>query len=180
MDEAIHTPNCPIWDVNFRPILPPHAQPRAQQQQQANQSVAQQAPNLAAVVASTVAGKAATPTSTISALKQEPCEIAVAEEMEVDQPQEHPSAASARQIKEDPPMILDTNIMEVLNGDISEVITGSDDKDLILKICRDLDDSEVGGEKNVYKVFYWYLPELVQVMLVHATINSYTFVTVPI
>ncbi|ODM93034.1 Histone acetyltransferase KAT2B [Orchesella cincta] len=157
VEEAIHTPNCPVWDVNFRPLLPPHAQPRAQQQQQNNQSVAQQAPNLAAVVASTVAGKAATPTSTVTVFKKDPGESAEAELMEVDQPQEHPSAAAAsmpvaaRTVKEEHILKVDSGLATTLAGE-PMVITTSEvrnvTKDLILEICRDLDDSQVGGEKD--------------------------------
>ncbi|CAL8078695.1 unnamed protein product [Orchesella dallaii] len=115
IEEAIHTPNCPVWDVNFQPQLPSHAQPRSQQ---TNQSVTQHVPNLASVTASAVANKAATPTSTVTAFKKDPGESTKAEEMEVDQPEEHPLIA--------------TNVT----------------KDLILEICRDLDDCNVGGGKD--------------------------------
>lgn len=152
MEEAIHTPNCPIWDVNFRPMLPVHAQPRVQQQQP-NQSVAQQAPNLAAVVA----GKAVTPSVAMSGaiVKKEPCEsMAEAEEMEVDQPHEHPSAASVRsQVKEEPSLKGDTAGMTTAADPQGAICIDRSDfdlsKDLILEICRDLDDTQFSGDKDV-------------------------------
>lgn len=155
VEEAIHTPNCPIWDINFRPMLPLHAQPRVQQQQ--NQSMAQQAPNLAAVISSTVAGKAVTPATTISGasiVKKEPCEsMAEAEEMEVDQPHEHPSAASTRSVVKDEPRTdaATAGMTQVETAVGATIPERMDDlsKDLILEVCKDLNDTQFAGDKDV-------------------------------
>jgi len=150
VEQAIHSPNCPIWDVHFRPLLPPHAQtnrtaPTTQMPVIPNQQVTQNPTPSVGSTASTI--NAATPASAV--IKQEIVETTEGEPMQVDQAYEHPSAAmgsaNSRNIKQDLAPAIDSASVAIPlvteNGDLP--------MDLVKDMFRDLDFSQRRGDSDV-------------------------------
>ena len=83
VEAALHSAGCPVWDPTFRPALPLHAQNKMNAVQSGNQPIQN---NAATAQIATAPMQAITP-------KEEPMEIAEAENLDIEQPSEHPSAA---------------------------------------------------------------------------------------
>jgi hypothetical protein len=144
-----------VWDINFRPLLPPHAQQTARgnagQQQQimgGQPSAISSSPSAATGASSSVH----TPSSTV--IKMEPNEVAEAETMDVDLPDVHPSAAitsrsptsaaASNKLLEDTLTSTESIISLPLiteNGDLP--------LDLVKVMFRDIDASQCRGDGEV-------------------------------
>ncbi|OXA60750.1 Histone acetyltransferase KAT2B [Folsomia candida] len=156
VEQTIHSPNSPVWDINFRPLLPPHAQQAGrapvatsmpQQQALGGQASSQGAsPAVATGASSTMV---VTPSSTV--IKMEQNEVAEAETMDVDLPDVHPSAATMGSLSAKSPV----SKMEVedpitSNESVLSIPLITDDGDLPLDLVksmfRELDASQKRGD----------------------------------
>lgn len=149
VEQAIHSPNCPIWDVNFRPLLPPHAQANRSATTPnvpttSGQPVAQSP--TPAVGSTAATGTASAPSSAV--IKQEQGDTAESEAMDMDQPYEHPSAAigsaQSRNVQIESKAVVGYACPIPLvteNGDLP--------RDLVLEMFRDLDVSQRRGDSDV-------------------------------
>jgi len=181
VEQAIHSPNSPIWDVNFRPLLPAHAQTGRHNSAGSGPTPAAAAATAIATsssgsgqpgthitvpaVASTAAASsrvmpavAATPTSAVTAVQPERVESASEAMEEGESYQEYPSASAAIGSAQ---VSRTVTQMETSSADpISEIplVTENGDLplDLVKAMFRDLDASQRKGDGDVRFIFQSY------------------------
>jgi hypothetical protein len=136
--EVIHASDCPIWDPTFKPTLPAHA--RAQVHiPAAIPHKAGSDPGLPSE-----AQTAVTSVASPGEVKEEPMEIAQAEDTHLEQCVEHPSAASPpSHVKEEPRQFVKSPEVQI-QSDPSDFPL-----DLIYSISREIDLSKSNGGHDV-------------------------------